>query len=158
MVYRWETEWTSHRILRDVMVSSKLGLLQLGWNFYRASPMPVKYVPSTIFYIWCVRWGETRSYQRFVGSCRYVFIPLGNISGWIFDVLAFLRRNASINPWSISHVSGSESVPSGSRFERSGGACLSPSYTGYWLFSKSRHLAILSDSIKPWPMTVIWPM
>ncbi len=48
----------------------------------------------------------------------------------------------------------SESVPSGSRFERSGGACLSPSYTGDWLFSKLRHLAILSDSIKPWPMTL----
>jgi hypothetical protein len=51
-------------------------------------------------------------------------------------------------------MSGSESVPSGSRFKRSGGACLSPSYTSDWIFSKSRHLAILSDSIKPWPMTL----
>ncbi len=50
-------------------------------------------------------------------------------------------------------MSGSESVPSGSRFKRSGGACLSPTYTGDWLFSKSRRLVILSDSIKPWPMT-----
>ncbi len=32
--------------------------------------------------------------------------------------------------------------------------CLSVTiYTGDWLFSKSRHLAILSNSIKPWPMT-----
>jgi hypothetical protein len=38
--------------------------------------------------------------------------------------------------------------------KRSGGACLSPSYTGDWLFSELHHLAILSDSIKPWPMTL----
>ncbi len=50
-------------------------------------------------------------------------------------------------------MSGSESVPSGSRLKRSGGVCLSPTYTGDWLISKSRHLAILSNSIKPWPMT-----
>jgi hypothetical protein len=40
------------------------------------------------------------------------------------------------------------------RFKRSGGACLSPSYISDWLFSESRHLAILSNSIKPWPMTM----
>jgi hypothetical protein len=38
-------------------------------------------------------------------------------------------------------------------FERSGGACLSPSYTSDWLFRELRHLAILSNIIKPWPMT-----
>ncbi len=65
----------------------------------------------------------------------------------------FLRGNACIDLSCISHLSGSKSVPSGSKFERSGGACLSPTYTSGWLFSKSRHLAILSDSIKPWPMT-----
>jgi hypothetical protein len=70
------------------------------------------------------------------------------------DVLAFLHGNAGIDLWHISHVSGSKSVPSRSRFERSGGACLSPSYTSNWLFSKSRHLPLLSDSIKPWPMTL----
>jgi hypothetical protein len=52
-------------------------------------------------------------------------------------------------------MSESKSVPSGSRFKRSGGACLSPTYTGNWLFSETRHLAILSDSIKPWPMTAV---
>jgi hypothetical protein len=69
------------------------------------------------------------------------------------DALAFLRGNAGIDLSHVSHVSGSKSVPSESRFERSGGACLSPSYTSDWLFSKLRHLAILSNSIKPWPMT-----
>ncbi len=73
--------------------------------------------------------------------------------------VGFLHRNASIDSWRVSHVSGSESVPSGSRFKRSGGACLSLSYTGDWLFSKLGHLAILSDSIEPWPMAVLrcWP-
>jgi hypothetical protein len=28
-----------------------------------------------------------------------------------------------------------------------------PTYTGNLLFSKSRHFAILNNSIKPWPMT-----
>jgi hypothetical protein len=28
-------------------------------------------------------------------------------------------------------------------------------YTSDWLFSKLRHLVILSGSIKPWPMTVV---
>jgi hypothetical protein len=49
---------------------------------------------------------------------------------------------------------GSESVPSRSRFKRSGGACLSPLYTSDWLFSKLRHLGMLINSIKPWPMTL----
>jgi hypothetical protein len=31
---------------------------------------------------------------------------------------------------------------------------LSPTYTGNWLFSELHHLAILRDSIKPWPMTL----
>ncbi len=44
-------------------------------------------------------------------------------------------------------------IQSGSRFKRSGVACLSPSYTGNWVFSKLGHLAILSNSIEPWPMT-----
>jgi hypothetical protein len=35
---------------------------------------------------------------------------------------------------------------SGSRLKRSGGGCLSPSYTSNWLFNKSHHLAILSNS------------
>jgi hypothetical protein len=39
------------------------------------------------------------------------------------DTLAFLCGNAGID-WLTP---GSKSVPSGSRFERSGGACLSPS-------------------------------
>ncbi len=77
-----------------------------------------------------------------------------NISGWIFRALAFLRRNASLNSWCISHVFGSECIPCGSRFEGSAGVSLSPSYTSDWVFSKSRYLAILSDSIKPWPMTL----
>jgi hypothetical protein len=64
----------------------------------------------------------------------------------LIDVLAILCRNASINIGRISHVSGSESVPSGSRFKRSGGACLSPLYTSNWLVSELRHLAILSNS------------
>jgi hypothetical protein len=62
------------------------------------------------------------------------------------DTLAFLCGNAGIDLWRISHMSGSKSVPSRSRFERSGGACLSPSYTSDWLFSELRHLAILSNS------------
>ncbi len=49
---------------------------------------------------------------------------------------------------------GSESIPHGSRFKRSVGVSLLPLYTSNWLFSKSRHLAILSDSTKPWPMTL----
>jgi hypothetical protein len=64
------------------------------------------------------------------------------------DALAYLCGNASIDICCISHVSGSKSVPSGSRFERSGGACLSPLYTSGWLVSKpALHLAMLSDSI-----------
>ncbi len=51
-------------------------------------------------------------------------------------------------------MSGSKSVPFGSRFKRSGGVCLSPTYTGNWLFRELHHLVILSDSIKPWPMTL----
>jgi hypothetical protein len=51
------------------------------------------------------------------------------------------------------YTSGSESVPSRSRFKRSGGVCSSPTYTGDWLFSKLHRLAILINSIKPWPMT-----
>jgi hypothetical protein len=51
-------------------------------------------------------------------------------------------------------MSGSKSVPSRSIFKRSGGACLSPLYTSDWLFSESPHLAILSNGIKPWPMTL----
>ncbi len=70
-------------------------------------------------------------------------------------LLAFLCGNAGIDLWPVSHTSGSKSVPFGSRFKRSGRACLSPTYIGDWLFSESRHLAILSDSIKPWPMTWI---
>jgi hypothetical protein len=31
---------------------------------------------------------------------------------------------------------------------------LSPSYTGDWLFRTLHYLAILSDNIKPWPMTL----
>jgi hypothetical protein len=70
------------------------------------------------------------------------------------DMLAFLCGNAGIDLRRISHMLGSGSVPHGSRFKRSSGACLSPSYTGDRLFRKSRHLAILSDSSKPWPMTL----
>ncbi len=139
-------ECALRRILRDVVdtiVSFRVG----------ASPTWLKFLPGTGVYVRCVRWGGTCSYPRFVGSCRYVLIPYGNILGCIFDALAILCRSASINSWRVSRVSGSESVHSGSRFKRSGGACLSPSYTGNWLFHKSRHLAILSDSIKPWPMT-----
>ncbi len=66
---------------------------------------------------------------------------------------AFLRGNAGIDLWCVSHTSWSKSAPSGSRFKRSGGVCSSPTYTSNWLFSKLRHLVILSDSIKPWPMT-----
>jgi hypothetical protein len=51
-------------------------------------------------------------------------------------------------------MSGSKFVPSGCIFKRSGGACLSPSYTSDWLISELRHLAILSNSIDPWPMTL----
>ncbi len=147
-------ECTLRRILREVVVSSKLGLLQLGWIFFQASPTPVKYLPSTGVYVHRVHWGETCSYPRFVWSCRYVLIPYGRILGWIFDALAFLCRNASIDSWRVSHVSGSKSVPSGNRFKRSSGVCLSPSYTGDWLFTKSHCLAILSNSIEPWPMTL----
>ncbi len=82
---------------------------------------------------------------------RYLLDPRGLLFD---DALAFLCGNAGIDLWCVSHVSGSKSVPSGSRFERSGGACLSPSYTRDWLFSKFRHLAILSNGIKPWPMTL----
>ncbi len=71
---------------------------------------------------------------------------LRNIYCWIIDALAILRRNTSIHIWCISHVSESKSVPSGSRFKWSGGACLSLPYTSNWLVSKSRHLAILSNS------------
>jgi hypothetical protein len=39
-------------------------------------------------------------------------------------------------------VSGSKSVSSGSRFERSGGAGLSPSFTSNWRVSELHHLAI----------------
>jgi hypothetical protein len=39
-------------------------------------------------------------------------------------------------------VSGSKSVSSESRFKRSGGVSLSPSYTSDWCVSKLRHLAI----------------
>jgi hypothetical protein len=70
------------------------------------------------------------------------------------DALAFLGVHAGIDLCRISHLSGSKSVSSGSRFERSGGAYLSPSYTGDWLFSELRHLAILSNSMKSWPMTL----
>ncbi len=66
----------------------------------------------------------------------------------------FLRGNAGIDLWRVSHTSGSKSVPSRSGFKRSGGACLSPTYTGDWLFIKSHHLVKLSNSIKPWPMTL----
>jgi hypothetical protein len=70
------------------------------------------------------------------------------------DLLAAsLRGNAGIDLGRVSHMSGSKSVLSGSRFKRSGGVCLSPTYTGDWLFGKLRHLVILSNSIKPWPMT-----
>jgi hypothetical protein len=51
-------------------------------------------------------------------------------------------------------MSGSKSIPSGSRLNGSHGVCLSPTYTSNWLFSKSLLLAILSNSIKPWPMTM----
>jgi hypothetical protein len=38
--------------------------------------------------------------------------------------------------------------------KKSGGACLSPTYISDWLFRKSHYLAILSNSINPWPMTL----
>jgi hypothetical protein len=66
---------TLRRILHDVIVSSVLGLLQLGWNFYRASPTHVKFLLSTGVYIRHVCWGGTRSYPRSVGYCRYALIP-----------------------------------------------------------------------------------
>jgi hypothetical protein len=63
------------------------------------------------------------------------------------DALAYLCGNASIDICCVSHMSGSESVPSESRFKRSCGACLSPPYASNWLISKPRRLAILRDSI-----------
>jgi hypothetical protein len=150
MIYRWEMECTLRRILRDVIVSSELGLLQLGWNIYRASPR-----------LWNISQVSESMYVMYIGG---ELVHIQDLCDLI-DIYWFLKETYRAEylirwlfyvgmPVSTHDASGSESVSSGSRFKRSDGAYLSPSYTSDWLFSKSHHLAILSNSIGPWRMTL----
>ncbi len=58
-------EFALRRILHDVVDT-------IVFFWVGASPTWVKFLPRTGVYVQCVHWGETCSYLRFVGSCRYV--------------------------------------------------------------------------------------